>query len=492
MMGGAQSGSGSGQGATVFNPPNQPAAADALFQTVQPLLGLSANAGAGTPAGVNYPLAQNAVYADVLNNPYANQAIWGSDQAAQNAFNIAAPQAFGGAQALNQTALGGLPFANTALAQGFDPAYGAAIAGIQGNPYYGQALGGAQTAAGMGAQGAGAIQGLGGQIAGQVPQQQALAGQIGGAVQPLLSSAFDPRAALFNRTEGRLMDQTNAINAMSGLGGTPYGASVAANAMGNFDVDWQNQQLARQAQGVGAAGAAAGQAGNLYGQAGQSAGQAANLYGQAPGLAASSAGLPSNVYTSQIGQILQALDQRNKAGIQGAAGYGSLLDNARQGLTGATGLNLQGVGAQQQFGAAPYNTQAGIGTNTLQGLANLSALGNNQFQLPQQEIGNLMDYMTGGRNASALSANIGNLGFNQTSQGLAGLLGGTNMLFGQNSLLGGTNGILGSGGIGGLFGGGAGAGLASGDMFAAENLLPAAAGGGIFDTLASILPLGFL
>jgi hypothetical protein len=423
MMGGAQSGSGSGAGATVFNPPAQPQAAAALGNIFQPLADLSANAGAGTPAGINYPMAQSAVYNDIVNSPFANQAIWGSDQAAQNAFNIAAPQAFGGAQALGGAALGGLPFAGQALSQGFDPRYGAAISGIENNPYYGQALGGAQAAAGMGAQGANAIQGLG--------------GQIGGTVDPLLSSGFDPRAALFNRTEGRLMDQTNAINAMSGVAGTPYGASVTANALGNFDIDWQNQQLARQAQAAGAAGSAANTAGGLY--------------GAAPGLMASSAGLPSGVYTSNIGQILQALDQRNKAGALGAAGFSSLLGSGGQGLGQANNLNLSGIGAQNTYGAAPYNTQAGIGANALTNLTNLTQLGNNQFALPQQSINDLMNYMTGGRSASALSANIGDLGFNQTAQGLGGLLGGANTLFGNNGML------RGGGGLGGLFGAGLGA-----------------------------------
>src|SRR4249919_3744291 len=116
-MMGAMGGGGSGGGSTanVFTPPNQGAAADALQQLMLPLLGLSANAGAGTPGGVNYPLAQGAVYNNILNNPYANQAIWGSDQASQNAFNLAAPQAFGGAQALGGSAMGGLPYAGQAL-----------------------------------------------------------------------------------------------------------------------------------------------------------------------------------------------------------------------------------------------------------------------------------------------------------------------------------------------------------------------------------------
>ena len=472
MLGGAQSGSGSGQGATVFNPPNQAAAADALNQLILPLLGLSANAGAGTPAGQNYPFARDSIFGNIVNNPYANQAIWGSQQAAQNAFNTAAPDAFGGGSALYGTAMGGLPFAQQALQQGFDPRYDAAIAGLASNPYYGGALAGAQRGAEMGGQGAEsifnmagqiggsvpAIQGLAGQIGGSVPAIQGLAGQMGSLVNPLIQSGFDPQAALFNRSQGRLMDQTNAINAMSGLAGTPYGASVGANAMGNFNIDWENQQLARQVQGAGAAGNAAstagglygqagnvaGQAGSLYGQAGNVANQAAGLYGAAPGLAASSAALPSNAYTNNISQLLQGLAARGQGANQGIAGFGSLLGAGGSGLGQSNTLNLSGVGAQQQYGAAPYNTQSGIGSNTLSGLSNLTQLGNNQFALPQQEIGNLMDYMGLGQRASGLSGQLGNLGFNQTAQGLGGLLGGANTLFGQRGMfpLMGSSGIL--------------------------------------------------
>ena len=430
MMGGAMGGGGSGGGSTanVYTPRNQGVADDALGQLMLPLLGLSANAGAGTPGGVNYPLAQSAVYGDITNNPYANQAIWGSDQASQNAFNIAAPGAFGSAEALQGASLGGLPYAQTALSQGFDPRYEQAISGIQNNPYFAQAMGGAQRGAQMGGQGAEAMMGMG--------------RQIGGTINPLLEAGMDPRSALFNRSQGRLMDQSNAANAMAGISGTPYGASVTSNAMGNFDIDWQNQQLARQAQASGAAGQAANTAGGLY--------------GAAPGLMASTSALPSNVYTGQIGQTLGALDARNKAGLQGAAGYGSLLGSAGTGLGQSNALNLSGVGAQQQYGAAPYNTQAGIGANSLSGLSNLTNLGNQQFVLPQQEIGNLMQYMGLGQSASNISGNLGQMGFNQVAQGLGGALSGANTLFGNGGMLGGGGGGLlgGAGAAAADFGGG--------------------------------------
>jgi hypothetical protein len=474
MTGGAASGGGSGQGATVFEPRFQGAADQSLQQLIMPLLGLSANAGAGTPAGQNYPFAQGAVFNDIVNNPFIDQGINASQSAALTGLNQVGPEALQAGGWLNDTANTGLMDASAALSQGFDPRYSQAITDIQNNPYYGTALSGATDAAAMGRTGAGAIQGLAGSIGGQVPQLQGLAGQMGSVVNPLLASGFDPRSALFNRTEGRLMDQTNAINAMSGLGGTPYGASVGANAMSNFDIDWQNQQLARQAQAAGAAGQAAGTAGNLYGQAGQSANTAAGLYGTAPNLLASTSQMPSGVYTQHIGQILDALKAREQGANQGIAGFSSLLGSGGQALTQGNALNTSGLNTINQYGNQPYNTQSTMGQNTLSGLTNLTQLGNNQFALPQQEIGNLMQYMGMGQNASQISGNLGQLGFNQTAQGLGGALSGANTLFGQQ-------GIFGSGGAGGgLFGGGGGSALGG-----ASTLADFGAGGGVAPELGT-------
>ena len=92
--------------------------------------------------------------------------------------------------------------------------------------------------------------------------------QVSSAFAPLqqgassiMNTAFDPQNALYDRTQQQLQDQTNAALSQRGIGMSPYGAGVASNAMGNFNIDWQNQQLQRQATGLGAAGSALGQYG---------------------------------------------------------------------------------------------------------------------------------------------------------------------------------------------------------------------------------------
>jgi len=64
-----------------------------------------------------------------------------------------------------------------------------------------------------------------------------------------LQQGFDPRGALYNRTQSQLSDQINSQLANQGLAGITLRASVAANAMGNFNIDWQKSAIAAAARG---------------------------------------------------------------------------------------------------------------------------------------------------------------------------------------------------------------------------------------------------
>lgn len=373
----------SGGTASVMLPPGQMGAANSLGNIAQPLIDLSMNGGAGTPAAWAYPQSQD-IWQQYLypGNAAGQQAMSGAYGAAGQA-----PQMLGASAA-------GLSYAPQALAQGFDPAYTNAVNAIGSNPMYGPALDAAWTAYGQGQQGSSNMMGM---------------------ADSIMNQGFDPQSALFNQTQGHLMDQLNAANAAAGLGGTPYGGGVMGNALGNFDINWQNQQLGRQTQAAGAA---------------------SPLYQAAPQLAASTGQMPNNVFLGQQNAVLQALAARDAAASRGASNYGSLL-----GSSGA------GIGASSQLAGLPYGASSTMGSNALSGLSNTTNLGNNQYLLPQQMMSDLMQYMGLGQNASVINGNLGQMGFNQTAQGLGGLLGGANSLLGTNSLLGGTSGIFGSGGL---------------------------------------------
>jgi hypothetical protein len=471
-----QSGGGTpGQPGTsqVFLPPGQPEAAGLFGSTLGPLANIAANGGAGTPAATAYPQGSSFVsnfltggtdpsqtpFNDLLTRAF-QPTYTAADYAAQSLY----PRGIAQGDTLNALGEGAVGPAGQALNQGFDPAYGQAVSGMQNNPYYGQALAGAQQGATLGAAGA--------------DQLGQSASQVAGTVNPLIQSGFDPQSALFSRSRQQLMDQTNAVNAMSGVAGTPYGASVSANALGNFDTNWQNQQLARQTSAAGAAGQAADRAGLLS--------------SMAPGIASSSAALPSNAYTGQIGQILSALGARNQGAASGLSNYSTGLADATSGFQGGQNAAAQGAQYASQFGAAPYNLGTGVASNALSGLTSNTNLGNNQYQLPQQVIGDLNQYMGLGQSAAQIGGNLQNQAFGQNAQAIGGGLSAANQLFGG----GGGGGLfsgLGSGlgtALGGGFGGAGGAGLGTAAELAAfegpwAGAGAAEAGGG----LASLAPL---
>jgi tetratricopeptide (TPR) repeat protein len=80
-------------------------------------------------------------------------------------------------------------------------------------------------------------------------------------------------------------------------------------------------------------------------------------------------------------------------------------------------------------------TGAQIANNAVTGLGNqqnlltgATSLGNNQFQLPMDVLNKLASYMQLGQSASGISGNLGQMGFNQTAQGIGGGLSAANSL----------------------------------------------------------------
>jgi hypothetical protein len=116
--------------------------------------------------------------------------------------------------------------------------------------------------------------GQAGQVSGQVGQQQvgqgtALNQQIMAALpqfQQILQQGTDPQGALYARTQQQVRDQQNAQLANMGLQSSPAGAGIADKGLSDFNIDWQNQQLARALSAMQGYGGAMGQAGTGLGQ----------------------------------------------------------------------------------------------------------------------------------------------------------------------------------------------------------------------------------
>ncbi len=501
-------------GAAVYRPAAQPTADVSWWNALNPMFNTAISgeqAIPGSPSAIAYQASQGPTSAYLTANPYADQAIQGPQNAYQYDINSLFPQTANNASGLQNAGNVGVGYANTTLSNAFDPGYNSVIGAMQGNPYYAGAQQGANYASTAGLSGAQNLTNYGatalnqsmnpeyGNLINAATNSPYFAGAMGGAQQgaglgatganalqgaagSLLNTGFDPQEALFARGQNQMLDQSNVANSMAGVGNTPYGASVTSNALGNFDINWQNQQLAREAQAAGAA---------------------SPLFQAAPGLAASSGALPTLTNQQQLGNIGQQLNQANTAGLAGLAGYGSALPTATnlaiQGGAAPSGayqnfensilsaLNARGAAGQQGAGAynnlmggagnalqtgnalgtnaastmaglagQPYSQGATIGGNALSGLTNQMNIGNTAFQLPQQMLTDLQAYMGLGQDASNLSGQLGQMGINQLAQGIGGGLSAANSLFGGggssgSGLLGGLG--LAGGGGGGLFSG---------------------------------------
>ena len=212
-----------------------------------------------------------------------------------------------------------------------------------------------------------------------------LQAQLLGAGNQVYQQAFDPQQALYNQTQNQLSQQINAQNAMSGLGSSPYGASVADNSLGNFNINWQNNQLGRMESGA--------QTVQGLDQAGAGFGTAA----QQNQLLAGS--LPYQTYLSQQQDALGGL-QDLSTGISSSFAPEQLSMNNMQSFLGLGQTASSNAIAAQQ---AAFNQQLQLGKaagSALNSLGNLSGtlggtLGGNSGSMPstadQGQVASVLD-----------------------------------------------------------------------------------------------------
>jgi hypothetical protein len=221
---------------------------------------------------------------------------------------------------------------NTAAVNGYAPNVSNQAQGLVqnyiNNPYAQQAQQGANTAGAYGtntlapqqAAGASSLNGLGGQYA--------------GAVGSALNTGFSPNNALYGQQYGQAIDQSNAINAMNGVSGTPYGAGLVDQASQNFNNSWNLNQANLQSQAANTASNLGNAANSAY-TGGSNLGQSAfNTYGTA-------GAAPSNAYTGNLANDLAALSGGNTA------------------IGGATGINNSVLGSILQYLQYGNNAQTG-------------------------------------------------------------------------------------------------------------------------------------
>lgn len=306
---------------------------------------------------------------------------------------IGAAAAVGGLalNAVNSSGAGGIPNAPTLPDQGqANSQYSGAMTGIYGaantgqqytnnqinNPYTSGYQGGANAAAGQ--------YGNLASMAGGASSSLYGAGDVAlGAGDAILQNGFDPQNALYDRTQQQVQDQTLAGLAATGTASSPYGAGVLGQTDSNFNINWQNAQLGREATAAQAYGglnstaqsdfAAGGAQGQLQANSTMMAGsmpystyqgiqgndiqallQQQQLYGNAASSAGNYLGLASGNFGNQLGQY-QAYQQQGAnaaAGLGQLAGYGGQLYNKYYG-GGSSGNNADawgGAGASADDG----------------------------------------------------------------------------------------------------------------------------------------------
>ena len=227
-----------------------------------------------------------------------------------------------------------------------------------------------------------------------------------GAANQVLSTGFDPQQALYNQQSSNALNQQNAINAMSGIAGTPYGAGVTGQNQQLFNQNWLNQQLGRQ-QGALSSAAPAYAAGQTLTQA------------------------PLSTQNNQLSVLNQLLNSQNTAGSRSERVRWQIGRGAASNRGDGSRTILALVALNTLLGPArtrPMPPRTTVGTNDLTALGNLINIGNSQYQLPQSVLGNLQSYMGLGQSASSTANQIDAAQNNQLASigsglGTAGALG---------------------------------------------------------------------
>jgi len=94
------------------------------------------------------------------------------------------------------------------------------------------------------------MRGWGGDLAGQAGGARGAAGGLRAAGGQMWNTALDPENALHDRTQQRVTDASRAATSARGIGMSPQAGGMETDAVSNFNLDWNDRQLGRQATGM--------------------------------------------------------------------------------------------------------------------------------------------------------------------------------------------------------------------------------------------------
>lgn len=156
----------------------------------------------------------------------------------------------------------------------------------------------------------------------------------------MMNEGFDPQNEFYDRAAGQQQNQMRASQGARGIQMSPYGAGLENHGMSDFNIDWRNQQLQRQA--LASQGAS-----QLWGQGGQAIQGGQQM----------AAGAPQQV-AGYAGQLQQLGMNANAPQMWGAQQYGNMFGQGTAAQQGAYQGQLGQYNANQAASNATWN---GIG-----------------------------------------------------------------------------------------------------------------------------------
>lgn len=142
----------------------------------------------------------------------------------------------------------------------------------------------------------------------------------------LLDMGFDPQNEVYGRTAHNLSQQVRSGLEQRGINSSPYGAGVENQAMGDFNIDWENNKLNRASTAVNSALPVFGQAGTQMGQGQQVAQTVPQLSADIAGAGANIGNMAYQQPNAVIANWLNYVGQGNNANQIGVQTYQAQLD----------------------------------------------------------------------------------------------------------------------------------------------------------------------
>lgn len=171
-----------------------------------------------------------------------------------------------------------------------------------------------------------------------------------------LATSWDANGAVKSNLEQQAGDTANAQSYLRGIQGSPYGASVATNAVNQADLNYANMQFGNELQATQAAGQQLGLGASLQGQGAGYYGTGASLpYTAQNSISSNQFGALNNYYGTQS-PYLQGLNQLQGNALQ-YLGYGNTSQNTAAGQASQAASTWGNLG--YQAGNGVYNAFQG-------------------------------------------------------------------------------------------------------------------------------------